>query len=747
MKRSKLLIQCIALMLMSDIANAALTVQVVDDSMDDNGNSLNPYFLMAGKPGPSSTTGAPVISPSAVPVVNLNSPASTAPTLVSSLGPAAGTTVSSYTGRVLPVYQFTVSSISSGLFMPFYGNTPQGSPPFTWQSAAPSPITSNFRFDQLELTFDPTIQSAIDLTSIDAYSIPMQIDVMAPQTQISTQTATYYLSSESIVNQALNANLGTAIDLINPTTGGNPTAWSKGTPITLSNFARIISPGQSVASSASGSPAPFPSFYSYLNSLPLNAPLFSLGGSAFAQPYFYNATLAGDGAKGFTLTLTGTTSTTATAICPSDPSCKAGDTLVVYLFNASNPSPPNGLLPAYNMDATIYGAGLNTYSVNGSMVCGNGAQPNCNTNTLDGAIVRDALASLNFGYVGGCTGKTSSVDWFGAAPLYNPFGMARPPCATTAAGHPNGNLNNDGYYNPWAAFFYNESDAYANAFSDRNNAQSPKITLQNNQTVRITILPDRRLDAPFVTATSSIVGGGQGCSIGLNWSPIANATGYSISVNPGGYTFNNGSQTSTSIYALSCGTPYTVQVAATGVSKFNNNPISSPARNLQVVTPGSATALTGSINFQGGFSFAQTSVQNIPSTASVSIGGQTLTYNSTTFQWLNNGVPAQLSANSGLNQYVVTLNEPNSFVSNSQTYYPSMQLFSGILSANFTGSSNSYNVNTAWLSGNANVSNGGAITFAPPNGPYTGSPPVTLGVPFVPVNYPKVNTFVNFNPQ
>lgn len=798
MKYSRYLIQYVALLSLPGIAMAALNVQVVDDSSDSSGNSLAPYFLIVGQP---VTTGGDIATslkeaPKG-PVVNVAAASAETgmPVLVSSLPSAknaAGkniTTVSPYTGRTLNVQSFTISSISAAAFMAFYGNADAGSPPFTYQNNAnPSALTSNFRFDQVELTYDKTIQSGVNLTSIDAYSIPMQLDVFAANDTAFTtplHTNTYYLSTESIIRQMAQAGMTSAIQTI----GSASPAYNWSTGETLSSFARIVSPGLLASDSSQNySPSPFPSFSSYLGyllkqqqALPSSTTtLFSIGGNASNQSYLYNATISSDGSSGYNITLTGTLGAVdSTTICPSG--CSSGQTIVINLPASSNSNPPSPLTQANNMDATIYGAALNAFTVGGTNPClSAGATSTC-ANTVYGAIVRDTLAAINFGYVGGCTGSTSSVDWFGAAPFYNPFGMARPPCATTAAGHPNGNPTNDGYYNPWAAFFYNNSDAYGNAFSDRNNAQSPLLSLQDGQTLRITILPDRRLDAPVVTARSSILGTGtpQACSIGLSWQPIANATGYSITINPGSYSFYNGLQTSTSIEALSCGTPYMVKVAATGVSTVNKQPISSPARTLQVVTPGSASVSTGPINFQTSFSFAQTAVQNVPGTASVNIGGQTLFYDTTDAaagQWTNNGkisgIPAQLTGNTGLNQYVVTLNEPGPYVSGGQTVYPSMQLFSGIMSVNLTGPASSYTV-TSLLSGNASASGGGAITYAggPGTPPYSsaftclvtttcpvsscgksGCPqnqggPATLGIPFVPRDYPKAIAAINYNPQ
>ncbi len=812
MKYLRYFIGYIALLLLPGIAMAALNVQVVDDSSDSSGNSLAPYFLIVGQP---VTTGGSIATslkeaPKG-PVVNVaaTSAETGTPVLVSSLPSAKNAagknmkTVSPYTGRALNVRSFAISSISAAAFMAFYGNSSAGSPPFTFQNNAnPSALTSNFRFDQIELTYDKTIQSGVNLTSIDAYSIPMQLDIFAANdTSFSTplHTNTYYLSTESIISQMVQAGMTSAIQAIGSVSPAYN--WSLGG--SLSSFARIVSPGLLASDSSQNySPSPFPSFSSYLGYLlkqqqalpPTSTTLFSVGGNASNQSYFYNATISSDDSSGYNITLTGTLGPVgSTAICSSGSACSAGQSIVINLPAASNANPPSPLMQANNMDATIYGAALNTFTVGGTNPClSAGATSTC-ANTVYGAIVRDTLAAINFGYVGGCTGSTSSVDWFGAAPFYNPFGMARLPCATTAAGHPDGNPTNDGYYNPWAAFFYNNSDAYGNAFSDRNNAQSPLLSLQDGQTLRITILPDRRLDAPVATAAANSDG-----SIGLSWPAVKGATGYNIAIilgsskqqipvtlkKPGPCKFSKAKPVECKISKLGGssilgGTPYTLKVAATGVSTVNKQPISSPARILQVLTANTATAPTGSINFQTSFSFAQTAVQNVPGTASVNIGGQTLFYDTTDAaagQWTSNGkisgIPAQLTGNTGLNQYVVTLNEPGSYVSGTQTIYPSMQLFSGIMSVNLTGSADSYTV-TSSLSGNASASGGGAITYAggPGTPPYSsgftclvttacpasscgksGCPqnqggPATLGIPFVPRDYPKSIATINFPTQ
>ncbi len=362
--------------------------------------------------------------------------------------------------------------------------------------------------------------------------------------------------------------------------------------------------------------------------------------------------------------------------------------------------------PAGSMDSFLYGATLSADAFSVATI------PYltlaANTGCTYGSITRDALAAINFGYLNGVYGK-GTASWFGAAPTAFPFALAR--------------AQNDGYYNPWAAVLYNNSDAYGFAFSDRS-GPSPAIGLQAGQTLRITLLPDKRLDSPKPTITPSAN------SLLIQWPEIANATGYLITVlapsdtapvsvpaAPGlnSYTLNTPSP----------GTPYTITVAATAMA--NGQTVTSPAQPVQVSTTGTLQPYSGgTVDFYMAMSWIPGG--NIAPTPSVYFNGPpALIYDSSSQQWLNGGVNATISgaiaASPPLaaNQYVMTLYDGNNAV-----------LFTNIITVTLEGTSTAFTVSQATLYGNAQP-----LTLAPPGVTYatigtSGGTPLTVSVPFTP---------------
>ena len=126
------------------------------------------------------------------------------------------------------------------------------------------------------------------------------------------------------------------------------------------------------------------------------------------------------------------------------------------------------------------------------------------SNTVYGAIARDVLSGINFGYLGGCFGN-SGANWYGMPPTEFPSGRDR--------------NTNDGFYNPRAAIIDNRSAACGLAFGDRS-GPSPALTLQNKDTLRVTVLPDERLDSPRVAVTDVT-----DTTLGLYWPAVAGPAG------------------------------------------------------------------------------------------------------------------------------------------------------------------------------------------------------------------------------
>ena len=656
--------------------HAGLDVQVVNDSgLPDS----EVFALLVGQPVVSG--GA--ISVSGLAVANgaiVNSPAVNSQA-ISTLAPAGFNVQSQFSGRSLPVYTFTINSIASGAFIVSYNQA------VSYSDSNPSPVTSNFRFDQCELTFDPTIASVANLTSIDAYSIPMQMEVLASATAtVPLARRTYFTSTEGLIATFESLQCaGAFYGIASPGAPLGPWKPSEG----LDRFVRILGPGKISSGNLAGSPSPFPSFGAYLGSLltPPEGPYrLAVTGNASGSTYSYGGTVESDGAGGYRIALSGTT------VPPPPSPVPANATVTVNLPNGTAPAAQQTL----NFDSFIYGAVLSTdsFSVAGMST----AMLQTNINSVYGAITRDVLSGLNFGYLNGRYG-TNSGAWYGVPPTRFPFGLAR--------------ATNDGFYNPWAAVFYNESDAYGFAFSDRS-GPSPAVPLENNQTLRITLLPDRRLDSPKVAVTAT-----NSTSLALTWPAVSGATGYDVEILVPGRRAPVAvpaahPTVSHTLDGLSPGTPYTFTVTATGST--NGHAVRSPGILQLRTTAGTVVPVSHAdgVAFNVSFSWSQ----DVPAGATATINGFPLTYNPSSMQWLNNGINAPVTGIIGTNEYVLTVQDPADGV-----------IFANMMTVSFTGSPASFGVDLRRVVGNQQP-----LTTAGPPGtpPFSPSLPLTLGVPFTP---------------
>ena len=460
---------------------------------------------------------------------------------------------SPYSGRQnLPVYQFTMSTVASGTL--FVSN-----PSPNWPSGVVTPptptATSALRFQPLEFSYANGIVSNGDLTTIDFFGMPFELETYAAKDtnfRAPLDRVTYYTSTPSLLNAfiAVNANLSSAF----VRTDGLP--YDSTHP--LLNFARIVGPNQAAAATSaiaypasrpagwprsrawpptqgSGSPWPYPGFAAYLDGLAANNYTFTEQDNAPISGFQFQ--YQGTVTKMYALDPVTQKPTTASCLDPA----LAVDGWLIKLKGSTTtttaPLPANAdiciPLPArgsstagnqYNSgDFVIYGAPQNCQTM--GISDGSGGLYPCSatnvgsfTNSLYGWIQADVLAALSFGYMGGKRdaankGQGRSGDWYGLPPIAYPFGAAR--------------STNDGYYNIWAALFYNSSDAYGFAFSDRNGRPSPDIAFPIGGVLRLWILPDQRLDAPMVQVTSVATG-----SVTLSWPVVAAADHYSVTWSP-----------------------------------------------------------------------------------------------------------------------------------------------------------------------------------------------------------------------
>lgn len=412
--------------------------------------------------------------------------------------------------------------------------------------------------------------------------------------------------------------------------------------------------------------------------------------------------------SGYNAGTTGVTISAPPAIAPATATANvsggAVTSITVNLAGAGyiNMPPVTVDPPPGSMDTFLYGAALSASAYSVATVPFATLQGN--SNTAYGSIARDAFAGINFGYMNGRHGTKGPV-WYGTAPTAFPFGRAR--------------LTNDGYYNPWAALFYNFSDAYSFAFSDRS-GPSPLMDFQAGQTLRITILPDVRLDSPRPYVTQANVD-----SLEIAWPEVTGASQYLITVLaptdvlPQTIAAVPGINGCT-ISGLKLGTPYTFTVAAQATSS-NGSPLITPAQPVQCSTAGTAlTPPNTSISFDVSMGWAPPDYILARGAPTVTFNngttGTTLTYSGG--QWLYNNLNAPFTGKAGKTEYVMTVNDGAGNL-----------LFTNIIAVELAGTATSFTVTKAALYGNSNP-----VSQASPSAPpYTIKNPLTLGISFAPI--------------
>lgn len=470
----------------------ALTVELVNDS-DVPADQV--YVLLS-----ASTESAPVVD--GIPKVGIPETdtvsGTTAATPLNCLYQVPGRTVPSLFGdrtRRNSVYQFTAENIKAGrLFISFgdkvaftkvVGSTGEA-PTITAPTAA-----EPYRFDKMELTFlKGGSFNGANLTSIDFFGIPLQTEVFHGSTDpvdgkqpqpVQASTRTYYVSTSTL----LKTLAGTSPAM------SSGEGWSLGTKGStfdpessdFGSFLRILTP-QTLAGGDNdgGRPTPYPSFRSYLKSL--SGQSFTMIGESKCE---YRLQFSGDDVKGYDAAATATKCT------------NSNDVRIQF------PAEVDSKSPHYSLDFYIYGCFPDA------------AVPVTRPMTDETkALVRDIYAGLNFGLFDSDkvrAGGNLTSAFVSTFPFVYPYGAARRP--------------NDGFYNPWASMLFYLSDSYGHPYSDRIASASPFFHLTAGDTLRVTILPDHRLDAPVFKVSDAGV-----ASLTIDWSTVAGATSYEVSINP-----------------------------------------------------------------------------------------------------------------------------------------------------------------------------------------------------------------------
>jgi hypothetical protein len=524
--------------------------------------------------------------------------------------------VSTISGNTNLVYSFRADYIKSGSIYFFFGrdftftNHLQPSPP-------PGTAGNASRYDYAEFTIKNTDaqNNAADITYVDKFGIPLQMEWFSKGKMVAGSYV--YASTHTLVDRFKDSALGQAVFAL--TDSDITPGWEYTGPTSYTNFARILAPQKMAGSGTSVSP--YPEIKDYLDSLIGTAHQVQLNVASDQGGYHY---------IGYLVTLSShtsgwlVTSHHTTSAPPHNPTLFPGQ---------SYTNTVTFVIPSNSASQYVYGSpvGPNYYAVNGITVTTDTSP----TYPLETWMIGDILSSLNFGFWGGRYG-TNSADWFTPIKWQSfPFELAR--------------AGNDHYYNLYAALIYNNADPYSYAFSER---ITPDVLMSpgNGDTLRITLLPDDRLDAPVVPQppTNAITAD----SIPLNWTPVVGATGYLVNViRPAGMAPATlpASSNSYTLGGLHAGTPYRISVRALGSGAHGN----------AVVTPGRAVvALTSGTTLQSTGAFTQ--VQATFNVADPYYQVQDVYINSvklirTNNQWLTtNEVPARWIATTGLNQVVVS---------------------------------------------------------------------------------------------
>ncbi len=589
------------LLCLTQMVSAQLNIQIVNDSgLPDS----SIYIMVPGAVGaqltpPSLFVDKDTGTNTAVPLTSLAAAGTAPPFQITS--PISGNTDT--------VYSFQTTFIKSGGIYFIYNH------PFTFQNGLtpnPSPDGGNggsgYRYDYAELTFlGGDVNNDVDLTYVDKFGIPLQLEWFHGTNTVATNlvAGSYVYASTKTLAGLFTANgFGDALfGLTNggATNGDITSGWQYTGPDSYTNFARILAPQKISVNS------PYPSVTNLLDFLTTHP--FTLNGYSVQGDYYYlgyqvnvaktNDPLTGIGEWLFTLAynsnslpsqynLTDIGVTTnlqyTNTISFLVPDVSVATNYVTVTNSENGVITTNTFFVTNDIDpnAYVYGApsGTNYYLVNGAPPADTNAFP------VELWMIGDVLSAINFGFAGGVYG-TNSDEWFSPNVAWpDPYGWAQP--------SPENSLTS-GYYNAYAALMYYNADAYTFAYSER---ITPDVgmSVENGDTVRITILPDDRLDSPVVSVPANSI---TPTSLTLDWPTVPGATGYRVNMlrPTGALGFPPAdlpaAKTNYTFSGLSNGAAYVMSVQAIGTNATNGNTLITPARPVYATTGGSYQPIAG----------------------------------------------------------------------------------------------------------------------------------------------------------
>ena len=600
----------------------SLTVEIVNDT--GNQSDANVYTLLSG------TTVQGVSSPMSY--VDLGTAVNGQPYTgipLSSLS-TNGTVVSPLSGATRPIYYFTLNAVTSARLFFSYGQ------PVTFTGKTAPNMTANYLYDKFEFDYStpPTVNT--NLTSLDFLAIPMRLEAIGADGTVLDSRA-FYGSFSSLVSTLSKLFPASQRSIALPKSASG-------------SVLRLMSPNTLASLGSSGSPAPYPSFSSYLSSLCKSKYAFTTSGTQgvgqnintvdpgnplkptipqYQATYSYTGRVTCSSKGDYTITLRGGMSDwrEGSSLTPvSVPPAPVPDASTIVIN-----------LPKSLLDFRIYAAPLSygVFDVPGFANIGTNdtdKQTYFNwvlSNSVHSWVVGNVLSGLAYGYVGGKF-SNSTANWFSPLSTAAPFATAR--------------RTPDGFYNPFAAEVYNTSDSYGFALSDRGyNGTNPLLSFSAGvpAKLRVTLLPKSQLNTPANVHAQMATSAKTGPFITVSWDKVAGASAYKVSAYPPSRAGTIATKTpQAKVTGLTSGMPYQLSIRA------KKGRIESLPMTLWSFSGSTAfSPAPGSFPFQFGLAWT-------PADASkyiVKVAGQTVTYDATNHQWSQ----VTLTANPGDNYYPI----------------------------------------------------------------------------------------------
>ena len=534
--------------------------------------------------------------------------------------------VSKASGNTNTVYTVLVDSIASGQIVFQSGGTPFVYTNSATPSAAPT-NTANYRFGYAEFTIFSTNggNNAIDVTYVNAFGYPMTLEWFTDTATTNlVNSGSVHLSTGDLVQKFADLTLDQAVYGYNSTNVFS--GWNYTGPSSYADFARIIGP-ESMFPASTPSVFPYPSVSRYLNYLADNSITFSHNINSLQGNQYY---------VGYEVSLARTDS--GWEIKMEYKSATASPEALAYFSSQSGASQYTDTIrvpiPLEGASQWVANSAASSpYSVNGTNSPVNG--------TLEKWVIGDVMTALNTGFWG--SSSTNSVNWYlqnSLIPVPGPFELAGD--------------TNSGFYNPYSSIIYAYTDFYGFTYGER---FTPNVlfTPGPGQVVRVTLLPDGRLNSPEVT-TSNVSSN----SVTLNWPSVPGANGYVVTtLRPQGIPSTNLPVGTTNYAAtgLSPGLPYTFSVQATGTNTSTAQPLLSQYRPVSAITLGDINTTVPASDF--------TAVQLGPAAndpygqiASLTINGTSYPLSNGQFNTTNN-LPPIVTAKEGHNAYPMAMYAKN----------------------------------------------------------------------------------------